>query len=283
MFSSLNPAYCPLPKFPLLKFIAQSKLLKFYTDGLLYLYSQLKVSMTMSNSPLYVQIRQFIADNIDSGLWPVGHKITTELELTTQFNVSRMTVNKAIRDLVAEGKLVRKPRLGTFVCQQDEKAESPLLDIRNIAEEVSTRGKQYHNQVVKQIAIKADEPVAIKLGIRIGSDVFYSEIIHFEDNSPIQLEVRWVNAIYAPDYLNQNFSKVTPNQYLSNNCPLSAIEHSVEAIVPEPNIKASLALSDNEPCLLLNRRTWSGDKLVSSALLYHPGSKYKLTSKIELN
>ena len=85
------------------------------------------------------------------------------------------------------------------------------------------------------------------------------------------------------DYLDQNFSQVTPNQYLSNNCPLSAIEHSVEAIVPESNIKASLALSDNEPCLLLNRRTWSGDKLVSSALLYHPGSKYKLTSKIELN
>lgn len=237
----------------------------------------------MSNSPLYVQIRQFIANNIESGVWPVGHKITTELELTTQFNVSRMTVNKAIRDLVAEGKLVRKPRLGTFVCQQNEKAESPLLDIRNIAEEVSSRGQIYHNQVIKQIAIKADESVAIKLGTRLGSEVYYSEIIHFADNNPIQLEVRWVNASYAPDYIKQNFSKLTPNQYLSNSCPLSAIEHTVEAIVPRTHIKTALLLANNEPCLLLNRRTWSGDKLVSSALLYHPGSKYKLTSKIELN
>ena len=65
----------------------------------------------MSQSPLYLQIKQYITDKIDSGHWPVGHRISTELELTEQFKVSRMTVNKAIRDLVAEGKLQRRPRV----------------------------------------------------------------------------------------------------------------------------------------------------------------------------
>ena len=97
----------------------------------------------MSQSPLYLQIKQYITDKIDSGHWPVGHRISTELELTEQFKVSRMTVNKAIRDLVAEGKLQRRPRVGTFVCAPDDKAESPLLDIQNIAEEVKLRGKTY--------------------------------------------------------------------------------------------------------------------------------------------
>ncbi|WP_038887065.1 UTRA domain-containing protein, partial [Vibrio rotiferianus] len=73
-----------------------------------------------------------------------------------------------------------------------------------------------------------------------------------------------------------------PNQYLSDNCPLSAIEHTVEAIVPEGRVKQDLKMQANEPCLLLNRRTWSQDKLVSTALLYHPGNKYKLSSKILL-
>ncbi len=94
----------------------------------------------MSESPLYLQIKHFILDNIESGRWPVGHRIATEMALTEQFNVSRMTVNKAIRDLVTEGKLQRRPRLGTFVCALEEKAESPLLDIRNIADEVVSRG-----------------------------------------------------------------------------------------------------------------------------------------------
>ncbi|KHD24647.1 histidine utilization repressor [Vibrio caribbeanicus] len=237
----------------------------------------------MSNSPLYLQIKKYINDKIESGQWPIGHRITTEIELTKQFNVSRMTVNKAIRDLVAEGKLQRRPRLGTFVCSNEDKAESPLLDIRNIAEEVTHRGKSYSSKVVTQTALQADETIATKLGVMLGTAVFYSEIIHFEDKSPIQYELRWVNAAYAPGYLEQDFTEITPNQYLSQNCPLSAIEHTVEAIVADDHVRSALKLGANEPCLLLNRRTWSHDKLVSSALLFHPGTRYKLSSKVLLS
>jgi GntR family histidine utilization transcriptional repressor len=122
----------------------------------------------------------------------------------------------------------------------------------------------------------------MKLGVMLGSEVFYSEIIHFEDKSPIQLELRWVNASYAPNYLEQDFSQMTPNQYLSENCPLSAIEHTVEAIVADDAVRSALRLGVNEPCLLLNRRTWSDERLVSTALLYHPGTRYKLSSKVLL-
>ncbi len=70
----------------------------------------------MSTVPRYQQIREFIAEKINSDIWPVGTKIPTEIELTKQFSVSRMTVNKAIRELVIEGVLQRTPRIGTFVC-----------------------------------------------------------------------------------------------------------------------------------------------------------------------
>jgi GntR family histidine utilization transcriptional repressor len=237
----------------------------------------------MDNSPLYVQIRDYINQKIESGHWPVGHQITTEVELTKQFSVSRMTVNKAIRDLVNEGKLQRKPRAGTFVCEKTEKAQSPLLDIQNIAEEVKSRGNRYQSEVVHQQAILADVRIATQLGIMLNKDVYFSKIIHFENDMPIQLELRWVNPTHAPDYLKQDFSAITPNQYLSENCPLSAIEHTVEAIMPEEEVINALDLSHNEPCLLLNRRTWSKESLVSTALLYHPASKYKLSSKIAIN
>jgi GntR family histidine utilization transcriptional repressor len=232
------------------------------------------------SAPLYMQIKQFILDKIETGEWMTGQRIATEFELTEQFEVSRMTVNKAIRDLVNEGRLQRRPRLGTFVCDPIEKSESPLLDIRNIAAEVRDRGREYRSKVLKQVAIKADATIATKLGVMLGTTVFYSEIIHYEDSTPIQLELRWVNSQYAPSYPDQDFTHITPNQFLSDNCPLSAIEHTVEAIVPDNRIKLDLNMSSNEPCLLLNRRTWSQDKLVSTALLYHPGNKYKLSSKV---
>ena len=237
----------------------------------------------MPESPLYIQIKDFISQKIDSGQWGVGEKITTEIQLAEQFDVSRMTVNKAIRDLVNEGKLIRKPRAGTFVCSPSEKFESPLLDTTNIANEVEQRGSQYHSKVLKLTSIVADSDTATRLGVMIGFNIFYCEIIHFENDTPIQLELRWVHPTHVPMYLQQDFSKVTPHQYLSENCPLTAIEHTVEAIIPDNTIQKLLALSTNEPCLLLDRRTWSNDKLISSALLYHPGSKYKLSSKVTFN
>ncbi|MDC0609699.1 histidine utilization repressor [Vibrio sp.] len=236
----------------------------------------------MSESPLYLQIKRYIEDNIDRGFWPVGHRITTELELAKQFSVSRMTVNKAIRDLVNNGKLQRRPRLGTFVSSPQQKAESPLLDIRNIADEIHNRGQEYRSDVKIQKSIIADDDIATKLGVMLGSQTYYTEIIHYADNIPLQLEVRWVNAQFAPDYINQDFTQITPNHYLSIACPLSAIEHTVEAITPDSKVKSALLLTNQEPCLLLNRRTWSEEKLISSALLYHPASKYKLSSKVTL-
>lgn len=58
----------------------------------------------------------------------------------------------------------------------------------------------------------------------------------------MQLEVRWVNSRSVPHYLDQDFTQITPNQYLSQNCPLSAIEHTVEAIVADAHVKQALHL-----------------------------------------
>lgn len=236
----------------------------------------------MPQLPLYQQIKSYILEQIDSGLWAVGSRIPTEIELTKQFAVSRMTVNKALRDLVNDGRLERTPRLGTFVCQPIEKSESPLTDIRNIADEVVARGQQYSNKILQQKCLVADEAIATQLGVQLGTNVYFSEILHLADALPIQLEQRWVNPVCAPEYLKQNFSKLTPTEYLFNSCPLSAIEHSVEAIIANAMTQQCLHLAPHEPCLLLHRHTWSGQQLVSSALLYHPAFRYKLSSTINL-
>ncbi|MGF1684770.1 histidine utilization repressor [Photobacterium minamisatsumaniensis] len=231
----------------------------------------------MAHSPRYVQIKCYLNDKISSRSWPPGHKIPTEIELSEQFNVSRMTANKAIRDLVKEGLLKRTPRVGTFVCHK--KAESPLMEIRNIAEEVKQRGHDYASDVIKQITIQASDDIALRLGVKHGTRVYFTQIVHFENNTPIQLEERWVNPDFVPDYIQQDFSQQTPNEYLVQTCPLSDIEHTVEALLPNQRVADLLHVTSQCPCLLLNRRTWSNHKLISTALLYHPGDKYKLSSR----
>ncbi|EXJ11245.1 MULTISPECIES: histidine utilization repressor [Nitrincola] len=234
----------------------------------------------MDRQPRYQQIRQYISDAIRAKQFVSGDRIPTEAALQAQFSVSRMTVNKALRDLVQEGLLVRYPGLGTFV--SDAKAESPLTDIRNIAEEVQLRGHVYSCDVIKLEAVLASEWVAMRLGVMAGSRVYHSLILHKENSVPIQLEDRYVSADLVPHYLAQDFLAQTPNQYLSATCPATDIEHIVEAVLPDEKVRAYLQVDATMPCLQVSRRTWSGERLISFALLTHPGSSYKLRSVVRL-
>ncbi|MCX4025665.1 histidine utilization repressor [Endozoicomonas sp. SM1973] len=233
--------------------------------------------MVTNDKPRYQQIKDFIYQNIRDRHYKPHERIPTEHELSDKFQVSRMTANKAIRDLVKEGLLVRYPGQGTFVT--DLKVESPLLEIKNIADEIRSRGHVHSSKVVKLEAVFATEQTALKLGVQEGETIFYSLIVHQENDQPLQVEERYVNATTVPDYLKQDFTATTPNEYLSKHCPLSEAEHVVEAIMPDETIQQLLHIESAEPCLLVNRRTWSTGQLISVAKLIHPGSRYKLRSQ----
>ncbi|MGM0692198.1 MAG: histidine utilization repressor [Pseudomonadota bacterium] len=231
-----------------------------------------------STPPLYQQIQQHLLDRITSGEWPAHHQIPPEEQLARDFQVSRMTANKAIRDLVQKGYLTRQSGLGTFVT--DRKAESSLVEVYNIAEEVRSRGHRYGNEVLTCAAIDADDEVALRLGVRLGSRVFHTLILHLENDVPIQLERRFVNPRWVPDYLDTDFSRHTPNEVLVAACPITDVEHIVEAILPDDQAAEWLAIDTLSPCLSMIRRTWSGEHLISYARLLHPGARYKLRSSM---
>nr|WP_299240830.1 histidine utilization repressor [uncultured Halomonas sp.] len=231
-----------------------------------------------STPPLYLQIQQHLLERMSSGVYPVHYQIPPEEQLARDFGVSRMTANKAIRDLVQQGYLVRQPGLGTFVT--DRKAESSLLDVTNIAEEVRSRDHVYRNEVLISEAIEADDEVALRLGVRLGTRVFHTLLVHFENDVPIQLENRFVNPRWVPHYLDTDFSLHTPNEVLVAASPITDIEHIVEAVLPDTQIAKWLAIESGTPCLQMTRRTWSSDHLISYARLTHPGDRYKLRSSV---
>ncbi|MGF1806260.1 GntR family transcriptional regulator, partial [Aliivibrio sifiae] len=134
----------------------------------------------MTQSPRYLQIKMYLNDKIQTRTWPVGFKIPTEVELANEFSVSRMTANKAIKELVSEGLLKRTPRLGTFVCHK--KAESPLMEIRNIATEVRQRGHHYRCKIIKIGTILARDDIALHIGVRSDSNIYFTQIVHYEND-----------------------------------------------------------------------------------------------------
>ncbi len=230
----------------------------------------------MSRTPRYVEIREYLRKLLDEGSLQPGDRIPTEAQLCEQFGVSRMTVNKAVRDLVREGRLLRRARAGTMV--QAPRGELPLHAIRNIAEEVRQRGHAYSGEVLRLEAARADARLARALRVAEGERLYHSLIVHREDGLPIQLEDRYVLADCAPGYLKQDFSRNTPNAFLTRLCPAQAVEHRVEAVLPSEKQAHWLQMERTEPCLRVLRRTWAADRLMSYAELLHPGSRYSLHS-----
>lgn len=228
------------------------------------------------DTPLYEQMKAEIKARIERGEWPINYRIPSENELVEMLGVSRMTAHRALRELASEGVIVRVQGRGSFVAPKKRRAN--VSDVRNIAEEIAERGGQHSVEIVLMQAEVCDHDLADRLEVEAGTSAFHSVIVHKEDDLPIQLEDRFVHAELAPDYLDQDFRTMTPNAYLSGIAPISRAEQFVEAVLPQPWECRLLAIARSEPCLLVRRRTWSGDRLVTSVRLLYPGSRYSLES-----
>ncbi|MGW4352633.1 histidine utilization repressor [Nocardia sp. NPDC004582] len=231
-------------------------------------------------APAYRRVKDMIAEQIVAGRWREGELLPSENQLVGALGLSRMTINRALRELSADGLVDRLIGVGTFVAGR--KVSSALVEVRNIADEIHDRGHGHRAEVVSLEQRAADAAIAQELGVEEGSAVFHSKLVHFEDGLAIQLEDRFVNPELAPRYLEQDFTTTTPNTYLVTVAPLGRGEHVVEAVLPTADECALLGLDETEPCLLIRRRTWSEDRLVSAARLLHPGSRYRLAGTFDV-
>ncbi|MEU6659944.1 histidine utilization repressor [Streptomyces sp. NPDC046821] len=227
-----------------------------------------------SSAPAYQRVKDLVVEEITSGRWREGDALPSENQFVESLGLSRMTINRALRELSAQGMLRRVMGVGTFV--HVEKGSAALAEVQNIADEVQHRGRHYHARVLLLREEDAGLEINGQFGLDAHAPVFRSRVVHFEDDVAVQLEDRYVNPVFAPHYLEQDFTRRTPFTYLSEAAPLGRGEHIVEAVLPSAEEAEILGIAESEPCLRIHRRTWSQEALVSIARLLHPGSRYRL-------
>ena len=231
--------------------------------------------MGVAVKPRYQQLKDLIIGRISNGELQPQDRVPSENELVEAMNVSRMTANRALRELTDEGYVKRIAGRGTFVAEF--RAGSNVLEVQNIADEIGRRGHTHTCEVIRQSRQRARGEVAKALHLEQGNDVFHLLLVHFENGTPIQLEDRHVVADFAPDCLQQDFRSVTPSAYLTGISPLQEAEQVVRAVQPNAAVRQRLSMAIDEPSLDVIRRTWSHGRPVTFARLHHPGSRYELT------
>ena len=236
-----------------------------------------RVSGPDKAAPLYERIKSHILSKIESGDWRVSQRIPSENELVRLLGASRMTINRALRELTEAGYLDRLQGVGTFVATH--RAHTHPLQIRNMADDIRRRGHDHSARVIAHESVRASNERAESFNVRAGTELFHSLIVHLDNGVPIQLEDRFVNPSIAPEYLDWDFHFDTPHAYLILVAPLQEVEHVVQAAMPDAHARELLEMPADEPCLIVRRRTWTRGVVASVATLSHPGSRFDLRGR----
>jgi len=227
----------------------------------------------------YTRVKQFLKDGLAGGRWPAGALMPSEAELVARFGVSRMTVNRALRELQAEGLVQRTQGLGTFAAPLHKVSSS--LTLRDLHEEIEARGHRHHAVVHLQRSEKAPAALAAALGLRAGAKVFHTLIVHHENGVPLQLEDRYVNPACSPGYGTADFTRTTPTQWLFETTELWRAQYSIEAAPASADEARLLAIAPGDACLVITRSTYTRDATITLARLVHPGKRYGIQGEFQ--
>lgn len=225
---------------------------------------------------LHARIRAEIEARILSGVWPPGHRIPPETELVATYGCSRMTVNKAMSSLAAEGLILRNRRAGTVVARP--RIHSAVLNIPDIRARIEERGATYG---YRPLMDELRPPCCVHLGSEghhLGQSRFIRSL-HLSDGAPVLLEDRHIFLDAVPEATSANFLADPPGAWLIAHVPWTEAEHRISAIAAETGVARALEVASGAPCLLVERRTWRGTDTVTIARQVFRGDSFDLVAR----
>ena len=227
---------------------------------------------------LHERILTEIEQNILSGHWPPGYRIPAEVELTEQYQCSRMTVNKVLTQLARAGLIERRRKAGSFVIRPAQ-GGSAVLEIRDIRNEVLATGKAYRTELLhrqRRRSIRADMDA---MQLQRPQSVLYLISMHYADSKPFCLEDRLINLQAVPAAAQESFTEEPPGSWLYQHVPWSSAEHRIRATAADAETAALLKIRKGSPCLVIERRTWTEDQPVTQVKLIYPAEETELVAR----
>lgn len=197
--------------------------------------------------PLYQQLVESIKEQIVTGRLREGDKIMTEQEFSEAFNVSRITVRKAMELLAEEGIVVKKQGIGTFVASK--KLNRVLDSVMSFTETCEMNGSKASAELVSLGWEKASVSVAKNLGVREGEKVFYIRRIRSIDEWKVMLEDNYFSDKYSyllSEDLSGSLYKILRNH---GTIPMHAIK-TVNICFPTKKEQEALEVPEGQPLLL---------------------------------
>lgn len=152
-----------------------------------------------SGLPLYLQLRKSIEDAVKTGLIGPGDALPSERDIATKADISRVTVRKAVQDLVKGGILVQRHGSGTFVAPRVERVEQSLSRLTSFTEDMARRGMAVRSAWLDRGVFTPSPEEMMVLGLSSKELVARIARLRIADDTPLAIERASLSTSILPD------------------------------------------------------------------------------------
>jgi GntR family transcriptional regulator len=208
---------------------------------------------TYLHKPLYLQIQEYLAEQIAAGRYLPETRIPSERELSSELGISRMTVRRAITELVNEGLLERVHGAGTFVARP--KMEYAATELISYSKAMRQRGMLVNRQLLELGEVPASRRLAMRLQVSLGQSLLHAAILCLANRTPVILERAFFPIERCPGLEEYDFEKTSIYDLLTEGYQVhvSHVDQTIEATTASESAARMLRIAESHPLLLVTR------------------------------
>jgi GntR family transcriptional regulator len=234
------------------------------------------------DSHLYSRVERALASEITDGTLKAGDQLRTEDSLIARFGVSRITVRRAIQNLVSRGLVEIRRGKGTFVAAPP-KITQELTELSGFVEDMHALGRKPTARVIGKEVVPANATVARHLALTKGERVVRIRRVRLADGVPLSFDETYLPFEIGRKIISNNL-KVEPIFSLLEekyDIPLTEADYKLDAVAAEAEVAAALKVKPGSPIFRIERTSYSaGGRPVDYERLYYRGDLVQFVTRL---
>ena len=235
----------------------------------------------MPASTLYTRIEETIATEIAQGDYRPGDQLPTEDALLERFQVSRITIRRAIQNLVGRGLLEIRRGLGTFVLSP--RIEAELTKLTGFVEDMNAAGRKATARVVSHGVVAASARVAERLQLAKGAKVMQIRRVRLADGMPISFDETYLPLPLGKQIVRKDLRLYPIFTLLEEEygVPLVEADYELEAVIATKAVADALQVKAGSPIFQIERTSMTtGNQPVDYEVLSYRGDLVRFVTKL---
>jgi GntR family transcriptional regulator len=207
-------------------------------------------------APKYYILKNTLIKKINDEELIDDHMIPSERELISTYGVSRITVRRAIDELVNEGYLYKIQGKGTYV--KGDKGKQDLFSITSCTTDILNLGMNPSRKVLHIDKVPVNSKKQKQLELNQHEDVVVIDRVYYADDEPINHTIAFLPAKYFPNLENHDFQKHSLYDILENEygVQITRATRTVEAVLAKDVTAELLEVEEGVPIILFRAVTY---------------------------